>query len=275
MTTTTTTRMTARASGLPAGLLVSVRNVDEAVEAVAGGAAIVDVKDPARGPLGRAAAGVAAAIAGAVGASVPWTMACGELAAGEAVIVRHVEEVLGMAATPPAAIKAGPSGLARPRWEEAYRRLSAAVPETVEVVAVAYADWRAATAPEPEAVIEAAAACGARSLLIDTFDKAAAGILEACGPEAIGRWVRRACDAGLQPALAGRLTGRGVAEAAALGARIVGVRTAACSGGRLGRVGRGHVAALVGTLAESRAAAAARARHSSLLADTEPEDVIP
>ena len=55
-------------SRLVPGLLVSVRSVAEAQEAVAGGAAIIDVKEPSRGPLGRADAGVTAAIAEAVAA---------------------------------------------------------------------------------------------------------------------------------------------------------------------------------------------------------------
>ena len=37
-----------------AGLLVSVRSADEARTALAGGATVIDVKEPERGPLGRA-----------------------------------------------------------------------------------------------------------------------------------------------------------------------------------------------------------------------------
>ena len=37
------------------GLLVSVRNVEEALAALEGGASLIDVKEPSRGPLGRAA----------------------------------------------------------------------------------------------------------------------------------------------------------------------------------------------------------------------------
>ncbi len=45
------------------GLLVSVRDESEAREALAGGATIVDVKEPGRGPLGAAAGDVTARIA--------------------------------------------------------------------------------------------------------------------------------------------------------------------------------------------------------------------
>ena len=70
-------------SRLPAGLLVSARSAAEAEEAVAGGAAIIDVKEPARGALGRADAAVAATIGRAVAGRTAWTVACGELADGE------------------------------------------------------------------------------------------------------------------------------------------------------------------------------------------------
>ena len=64
-------------------LLVSVRNVDEAISAVEGGADIIDVKDPDRGSLGSAAPEVILAVAHAVsriyGAKPPLSLALGEL----------------------------------------------------------------------------------------------------------------------------------------------------------------------------------------------------
>ena len=53
------------------GLLVSVRNGEEAAQALAGGAAVVDVKEPARGALGRADFGRLAEVVEAVGGRVP------------------------------------------------------------------------------------------------------------------------------------------------------------------------------------------------------------
>ena len=61
------------------GLLVSVRDGGESAEALAGGSAIIDVKEPLAGPLGAAAPARVAAIAAAVSNSAPWTLACGEL----------------------------------------------------------------------------------------------------------------------------------------------------------------------------------------------------
>ena len=240
-------------SRLPAGLLVSVRSVAEATEAVAGGAAIIDVKEPLRGPLGRADADVTTAIAAAVAGHAAWTVACGELADGEFAIAAHVttlfDGLLTAGLTVPAAIKAGPAGLSVDQWRRGYERLAGRVAGRVELVAVAYADWLAAAAAEPARLIAAAADAGAATILIDTFNKSAGGLFDAAGAEAVGKWVAAARAGGLDVALAGRLSCRDLPMISAVGARIAGVRSAACDGGRLGRVGRRNVAELVGTLA--------------------------
>src|SRR5690606_3774048 len=61
-------------------LLVSVRSEAEAVAAVAGGADIIDVKDPDRGSLGCPDAGIVEAIGATNGSSIdfPLTVALGE-----------------------------------------------------------------------------------------------------------------------------------------------------------------------------------------------------
>ncbi len=61
------------------GLLVSVRDAAEAAASLAGGADLIDVKEPARGPLGRADAATIAAVVQAVGGRVPVSAALGEL----------------------------------------------------------------------------------------------------------------------------------------------------------------------------------------------------
>jgi uncharacterized protein (UPF0264 family) len=239
---------------LPGGLLVSVRSPEEALEAVAGGAAIVDVKEPSRGPLGSATAEVAAAIVAAVNRGAPCTLACGELAAGAEPIARHVHRVaaLGILGRPGiAAVKAGPAGLDVRAWREAFRRLAAGLPAGIELVAVAYADFQVAGSPDPADVIVAAAEAAATTLLIDTYDKEGPGLYPLAGGPAVNGWVAMARGAGLSVALAGRLNAREIRAAAASGARIVGVRSAACDGGRMGRVHRRNVGQLVGTLSSA------------------------
>ena len=53
------------------GLLVSVRTADEVAAALDGGADLIDVKEPAKGPLAPAEAEVVAAVIDAVDGKVP------------------------------------------------------------------------------------------------------------------------------------------------------------------------------------------------------------
>ncbi|HEV3164614.1 MAG TPA: (5-formylfuran-3-yl)methyl phosphate synthase, partial [Isosphaeraceae bacterium] len=62
-----------------AGLLVSVRSVEEAQRALAGGAAVIDIKEPARGPLGQADPEIWQAVREAVPPHLPVSAALGEL----------------------------------------------------------------------------------------------------------------------------------------------------------------------------------------------------
>ena len=62
-----------------ASLLVSVRSASEALAALEGGAAVIDVKEPDRGPLGRADASVWSEVRAAVPYGTPVSVALGEL----------------------------------------------------------------------------------------------------------------------------------------------------------------------------------------------------
>lgn len=225
------------------GLLVSVRDADEAAVAVAGGAAIVDVKEPRRGPLGAVDAETAASVARVVGGRVPWTMACGELADVERAAADGHGASLGPLAalvtgrvSPPAAVKIGLASAAGTSWQRRLADVLAGLPAEVERVAVAYADWKRATAPPPEEVISSARQIGCGTLLIDTFDKAAPGLFGCCAADAPAAWVRSARKAGLRVAVAGRIALEQVPRAWALGPDVVAVRSAVCWGGREGTV---------------------------------------
>ena len=242
-----TPRAARRSAGSWRGLLVSVRSVAEAEEALAGGAAIIDVKEPARGPLGQADADVAAAIGGVVADRVPWTVACGELVAGPtraaALAVRCTADSR-VAMRPPTGAKAGPAGLTAAAWRRHFALFAAALPPATPPIAVAYADWSAAGSPCPEAIIAGAAdvaACAA--LLIDTFDKRGPSLLELVSPATIREWLTQARARGWTTAVAGRLSLDTLPRAAALGADVLAVRGAVCDDGRMGSVSRARVAA--------------------------------
>jgi len=221
-------------------LLVSVADSAEADAALAGGADVIDAKDPRRGALGAVRPGVLAAIRDVVGSRRAVSAALGD-ARPAAAVERAARSAARLGV---AFVKVGFRGVDS---VTAVRRLAAAArrgagPET-RVVLVAYADWRRAGSLAPERLLAVAAACGASGLLLDTAFKDA-GLFELLAPRAVGDWIAAVHAAGLFAALAGSLGGADFATARALGADLVGVRAAACVGSRTGRVARARVAAL-------------------------------
>lgn len=253
------------------GLLVSVRDAAEAAAALDGGAEIIDIKEPRHGPLGAAAPETIAAIARLVGSRRPWTMACGELGeadpSGPAGTMRnrgsrkamdgmthplpigeHLGRVLSILehpARPPAAVKIGLANTADSDWRGRLSWLLRSLPEGIDRIAVAYADWRRARSPNPMAVVEAAAELGCSGVLLDTFDKAACGLFGSFSDGSPALWVTAARAAGLGVAVAGRLSAEELPAAWALGPDVVGLRSAVCVNGRDGAVQVGLVRSAV------------------------------
>lgn len=228
------------------GVLVSVRDAAEAEAALVGGAAVVDVKDPARGSLGRAAPPAIAAVAGAVGDRAPWTLAAGELADGVeplAAWLGAVSEALPDRAAGPAAVKVGLAGMAGRPWRAGLGRLHARLPPGCAHVAVAYADGDRVGAPGPMEVIASAPGIGCTWLLVDTADKRAPGLFGLRSREEVGEWVAAARAAGLGVVLAGRLAVRDIPAVAAQACDMVALRSAVCSNGEQSDVRLGHVSA--------------------------------
>jgi uncharacterized protein (UPF0264 family) len=226
-------------------LLVSVRNEEEAQAALAGGAEIIDAKEPSLGALGAVDAGVLRAIVAAVGGMRPVSAALGD--SGDA-------DSLASAAR--MAAEAGATfvkvGFADVRDPVAVRARLARVMEGAllptapcAVVAVAYADWDEVGGAAPQVVLAAAAAEGAMGVLIDTVRKDGAGLFRCLGRAALGSLVREARARSLMVALAGRISIEDLSFAYEAGAEIVGVRGAACEHGREGRVRELRVRELV------------------------------
>lgn len=219
------------------GILVSVRDPAEVAAAVAGGAAIVDVKDPARGSLGAASPTTAGSVARALAGRTPWTIAGGEIADVDRAAARHLlNAVVTAAGGPPAAVKFGLAGLASRAWRDAWSAVLGEVPAGIDRVAVAYADWRRVAAPDPREIVAAAAALRCAALLIDTSDKQAAGLLDACGIDDLTGWIAAARRAGMRVAVAGKLAIEQIPLVVGLGVDVVALRSAVCSNDRLGMV---------------------------------------
>jgi uncharacterized protein (UPF0264 family) len=210
-------------------LLVSVANADEAAAAAAGGADVVDAKDPTRGALGAVTPLAFARIRRIVNA--PTSAAIGD--AGDDESVERDARVFRTAGA--LFVKVGFAGtrdVARlARILDAARRGAPGA-----VVAVAYADADRAGAPPQDAVLEAAARAGASGVLLDTADKSGPGVRRLMTAPALADWIRAARDARLRVAIAGQLTAGDLSFVRDLGADIAGVRGAACVGGRTGRI---------------------------------------
>jgi uncharacterized protein (UPF0264 family) len=222
-------------------LLVSVRDAAEAEAALAGGADLIDVKEPARGPLGRADADVIAAVVTAVGGRVPVSAALGELR--DCPLVGVAEEL-------PAGVgyvKWGLSGLLRARWGRHLVNAAHFLPHG-RPVAVAYADWGRADAPRPADVAGYAGRFGfTKTLLLDTFIKDGSTLLDWLTPDEVAALVRlcREADSTVAVALAGSLGPAEIERLHGVAPDWFAVRGAACAGGRDGRVEESRVRELV------------------------------
>jgi uncharacterized protein (UPF0264 family) len=229
-------------------LLVSVRDAAEARAALAGGADLIDVKEPDRGPLGAADLRTVESIVEAVAGRLPLSVALGELSAGNGLDASFAGRV-GYA-------KFGLSGTLRTAdWGLRWKRAIESLPSGVKPVAVAYADWQVAAAPDVRRVIEHGRRLGCQALLVDTFDKTG-GPLGAHLPLAsLTHVVEAAREAQMLCVLAGRLGWRELAEILPLEPDYVAVRGAACAGGRTGRIQARRVrrlATLVGAFSSQR-----------------------
>ncbi len=229
-------------------LLVSVRSPAEAEAALAGGADIVDAKEPARGPLGPVAPAVLREISAAVPSGVPLSIALGDF-------TRPDDAASAVAAAAGAARRPGALylklGFTRVASERSIGEvIEAAVAAArrrgngVAVVAAAYADHEAAGTLPPVAVASVAARRGASGVLIDTWTKDGPDLLHWLPRPDLDAWVAGARAAGLVTAIAGSLGAEAGARLRGCGAEVLGVRGAACEGGRSGEVTAARVKAL-------------------------------
>ena len=232
-------------------LLVSVRSADEVGAALAGGAEIVDVKEPLRGALGAADFEVVRAVESCLPAAIPLSVALGD-PPGETAVRAAVGRLTPQRGGGEAILKLGFAGtMGR---QGVVNRLMAALDEagrvgSPAVVAVAYADHAQAPAPSPAEVLWAAARTGAAGVLLDTFVKDGRDLFASVSDETLAEWIAEARASGLLAAVAGSLGLSAIARVADAGPDVIGVRGAACEGGRLGRVSAERVRALRAAIA--------------------------
>jgi uncharacterized protein (UPF0264 family) len=209
-------------------LLVSVVSAVEARRALAGGADIVDVKDPGEGALGAPAPSVVSGVARAVGTAAPVSVALGDLPD-----LPHTAALAarGAALSGAAYVKVGLRGVRD--LDRAVAMMSAvldAVGDRVAVIAAAYADAAVLDPPAlaPEWLPALVQQTGIAGALVDTFAKDGRGLYAWLSDGELSELIARTREAGGSFGVAGQLR-RGQLRRVA--ADIVGVRSAVCQGG--------------------------------------------
>ena len=204
------------------GLLASVATLGEVEEALAFGADLIDLKDPASGALGAWQPGALAAAVAAVGRRRPVSATVGDLA----------PEASGLAAAARRTAAAGVDMiklgfLARADHRVLARNLAPLADEGLRLVAVLMADQN------PDLHLPATlAAAGFFGVMLDTADKQAGGLRHhLAGPE-LAMFVREARAHRLFCGLAGSLGLADIVPLAALRPDYLGFRGALCAGDR-------------------------------------------
>ncbi len=245
-------------------LLVSVRNAGEAAVVARHAVAIVDIKDPSRGALGRPDNRTVVAIERVIDERQQLSVALGEL-------VDYFDPAVAMPAVSRASrvkpavnfpvgsrcsfAKFGTAGLMgsmhriddisvgdQRGWSDLLRCAIGQIPVSVQPVVVAYADHVQCDAPNPEQVIAAAVATGCRTILFDTCHKNRIGELANSKTEAgLFDWISSSrmsvliemCHGQeLRVAIAGSLCLDDLETAVGVRADFIGVRGAVCESGR-------------------------------------------
>jgi hypothetical protein len=209
-------------------LLVSVVSAREARRALAGGADIIDVKDPREGALGAPAPRILSEVVRAVGTAAPVSVALGDLPA-----LPHTAALAARGAALSGAryVKLGLRGVRELEAAVAMvRAVADAVGAQARVVAAAYADAEALDPPAlaPEWLPAVVAQTGIAGALVDTFVKDGRGLYGWRSEPELADLIARTRQAGGQFAVAGQLR-RG--ELSRTAADVVGVRSAVCRGG--------------------------------------------
>jgi uncharacterized protein (UPF0264 family) len=209
-------------------LLVSVVSAAEARLALAGGADIIDVKDPGEGALGAAAPGVLTEVVREVGCTAPVSVALGDMPdlPHTAALAARGAELCGANY-----VKVGLRGVTSlDRAVAVMSAVTAAVGHRTRVIAAAYADADALDPPalSPAWLPALVQRTGIAGALVDTCIKDGRGLYGWLSESDLEDLIARTRAAGASFAVAGQLTREQLCR---VDADIVGVRSAVCRGG--------------------------------------------
>ncbi len=227
------------AAGDTPWLLVSVRDVKEAEAALAGGCDILDLKDPKNGPLGMVSPAIIGKVVTAVrkkSTTMPISVAVGELSDWDD--LKSIPKLpLGVTYVKMGTAKVGKDPNWPARWKDVRKQFETNAKSKFFWVAVAYADWRAAGAPSPTAIVDAVLeesltkTGGCVGVLFDTWAKQGRSLWEWISRADLKRHADALHQGGRVVALAGGLDCDKLVGLGSLEPDIVGIRSAACKDG--------------------------------------------
>jgi uncharacterized protein (UPF0264 family) len=229
-------------------LLISPTDEKEALEAIAGGADIIDVKNPKEGALGANFPWVIRRIREITPKNVEVSCTLGDVPNLPGAISLAA---LGAATTGVNYIKAGLYGL-KTKEDALYlmQNVARAVKDcdsSIKVVTTGYADAKRIGSVNPLLIPAIAHKANADIAMIDTAVKDGKNLFAFLTRNQLESFVNAAHDLGLKAALAGSLKKEDLPAIYDLGADIAGVRGAACTHGNRveGRITRETVRELV------------------------------
>jgi dihydroneopterin aldolase len=206
------------------GFLASVRSTGEVALALAGGADIIDAKEPSSGALGAVAPATLRGIVGEVAGRCAVSATIGDLGLAPENVLPAVEATAACGAD---IIKIG---LFPGELQPTLDALRGVARRGVRLVAVAFADRR----PDLEQLVQSCAECGFFGIMIDTANKRAGPLTSHLGIAEVGAFVALARRRGLVSGLAGSLGLNDVPALARLRPDYLGFRSALTVGGRDG-----------------------------------------
>lgn len=233
-------------------MLASVANMNEAEIALAGGADIIDFKDPATGALGAVSLELMREMVGLLGGQRETSAVCGDQPMQPEILRRVAKDV---AATGVDYVKLGffPSE----QTEDCVKALAEIAGQT-KLIIVLFADL------DPDfTIIPLLAQYGFHGVMVDTADKAKGGLRTHFTPARIQKFVDLARANNLAVGLSGSLNAADIAPLLEFAPDFMGFRGALCGGkGRVAALDEGatrKIRALIPDIAEQVASRAAQA----------------
>lgn len=219
-------------------LLISVRSAAEASAALAGGADLIDVKEPKLGSLGAADPQVWREVIDQVDSRLAVSVALGEISDRESSFDADSFRGASM-------VKFGLANMADiADWQTIATARYQQVPSECARVAVYYVDQTRAKCPSLKEVLRWSREISATAVLLDTYVKDGQSLFDFVSAGELAQTIAAIHDGDQLAACGGSLAEAHFSTAIAAGADVLAVRGAACFGARTGEVRQERVTAL-------------------------------